>query len=97
MTRHPDFKGIISDAGGPTANICGFGVRKKLKHGACSDKRCLFPTISKGLKPVSEILSLKALSFEKIGQIQGVKKIFVASGIRYDLMFADKKHGRSLS
>lgn len=92
MTRHPDFKGIISDAGGPTANMYGFECAKKLKHGACSDKRCLFPTICKGLKPDhSKQLSL----LKKIGQIQGVKKIFVASGIRYDLIFADKKHGRS--
>ncbi|MBF0573737.1 MAG: YgiQ family radical SAM protein [Desulfamplus sp.] len=90
LTQHPDFKGIISDAGGPTANMYGFECQKKLNHGVCQDKRCIFPTICKNLKPDhSKQISL----LNKIQQIQGVKKIFVASGIRYDLMFADEKYG----
>jgi len=92
LTRHPNFKGIISDAGGPTANMYGFECAKKLKHGACADKRCLFPTICRSLKPDhSKQISL----LKKISQIQGVKKVFVASGIRYDLLFADQKYGIS--
>ncbi|MBF0377464.1 MAG: YgiQ family radical SAM protein [Desulfamplus sp.] len=90
LTHHPDFKGIISDAGGPTANMYGFECQKKLEHGVCQDKRCIFPTICKNLKPDhSKQISL----LNKIQQIQGVKKVFVASGIRYDLMFADEKYG----
>ncbi|MBF0229379.1 MAG: YgiQ family radical SAM protein [Desulfamplus sp.] len=90
LTRHPDFKGIISDAGGPTANMYGFECQKKLNHGVCQDKRCIFPTICKNLKPDhSKQISI----LKKIQQIQGVKKVFVASGIRYDLMFADEKYG----
>ncbi|MBF0203955.1 MAG: YgiQ family radical SAM protein, partial [Desulfamplus sp.] len=90
LARHPDFKGIISDAGGPTANMYGFECAKKLKQGACQDKRCIFPSICKNLKPDhSKQISL----LKKIQQVEGVKKIFVASGIRYDLMFSDKKHG----
>ncbi|MBF0303130.1 MAG: YgiQ family radical SAM protein [Desulfamplus sp.] len=90
LTQHPDFKGIISDVGGPTANMYGFECEKKLKHGACQDKRCMFPNICKNLKPdhSNQIELLK-----KIRQIKGVRKVFVASGIRYDLIFADKKHG----
>lgn len=90
LTQHPDFKGIISDAGGPTANMYGFECEKKIKHGACKDKRCMFPNICKNLKPDhSEQIKL----LQKIREIKGVRKVFVASGIRYDLMFADKKSG----
>lgn len=90
LTSHPDFKGIISDAGGPTANMYGFECEKKLKHGACTDKRCMFPNICKKLKPDH---SKQITLLKKIRRIPGVKKVFVASGIRYDLMFADRKQG----
>ncbi len=90
LTHHPDFKGIISDAGGPTANMYGFECKKKLDYGACQDKRCIFPSVCKTLKPDhSKQIGL----LEKIRKIKGIKRVFVASGIRYDLMFADKKFG----
>ena len=91
LTKHPDFKGIISDAGGPTANMYGFECTKKLSKGACPDKRCIFPAVCKHLKPdhAPQIALL-----EKIRQIKGVRKVFVASGIRYDLIFADLKNGK---
>lgn len=90
LTLHPDFRGIISDVGGPTANMYGFECQKKLKHGACQEKRCMFPAICKSLKPDhSKQINL----LKKIRQIKGVRKVFVASGIRYDLMFADHKYG----
>lgn len=84
----PDFKGYILDVGGATANMYGFECEKKLTHGACKDKRCLDPKVCISLKPNhrQQILLLKALR-----NIKGVKKIFVASGIRYDLLLSDKK------
>lgn len=91
LTRHPGFKGIISDIGGPTANMYGFECAKKLKKGACPDKRCMFPTMCKHLKPDhAPQISL----LEKIRQVKGVRKVFVASGIRHDLIFSDMKKGR---
>ncbi len=45
LSHHPDFKGYISDVGGPTANMYGFECAKKLKSGACDRKSCLFPEI----------------------------------------------------
>ncbi|MBF0467432.1 MAG: YgiQ family radical SAM protein [Desulfamplus sp.] len=90
LTRHPEFKGIISDVGGPTANMYGFECEKKLENGSCPEKRCLFPTICKSLKPDH---SKQVSVLRKIRQINGVRKVFVASGIRYDLVFSDKKHG----
>ncbi len=92
ITGHPGFKGIISDAGGPTANMYGYECKKKLESGACRDKRCLFPSVCGKLRPDhSKIIEL----FKKIAAIKGVKKIFTGSGIRYDLVFNDKKYGQA--
>ena len=85
----PDFKGYILDVGGSTANMYGIDCRRKQTQGACQDKRCLYPQVCASLRPdhSRQINLLKSLR-----KINGVKKIFVASGIRYDLLDADKKH-----
>jgi len=90
LTRLPDFKGYIHDVGGPTANMYGFECPLKLKQGACQNKRCIYPEVCHALKPdhQRQINLLK-----KLRQIPGVKKVFVNSGIRYDLVMADEKHG----
>ena len=86
-----DFKGYIQDVGGPTANMYGFECHKKLTLGACEDKRCLYPVICKALKPdhQPQIELLRRLQ-----RLPGVKKVFVASGIRYDMVLADERHGK---
>lgn len=90
LANHPQFKGIIQDLGGPTANMYGFECRKKLASGSCPEKRCLYPTICPVLrvdhKPQIELL-------QEIRRLKGVKKVFVASGVRYDLLLADKMNG----
>ena len=85
----PDFKGYILDVGGPTANMYGIDCTRKQTHGACNNKRCLYPRVCTNLKAdhARQINLLRGLR-----QIKGVKKVFVASGIRYDLLLADKKH-----
>lgn len=90
MTHHPQFKGIIQDVGGPTANMYGFECQKKLRKGVCPDKRCLFPDTCSVLKPDhrAQINMLRT-----IRSVPGVKKAFVASGVRYDLLQADETHG----
>ena len=91
IATHPDFKGYIQDVGGPTANMYGFECGRKLKLGSCPDRRCLYPEICPALKiDHSRQLSL----LRKIRKIPGVKKAFVASGIRYDMVLKDKAHGR---
>ena len=85
-----DFKGYILDLGGPTANMYGFECKKKLSKGACHDKRCLFPKPCKSLKPDH---SKQIQLIRKIEQIPGIKKVFINSGIRYDLILNDKKYG----
>jgi uncharacterized radical SAM protein YgiQ len=90
MSEHPDFKGYIQDVGGPTANMFGFECKKKLRHGGCLDRRCLFPKICDQLK-VNHGSQIELL--KKIRAIKGIKKAFVRSGIRYDLILKDKREG----
>ena len=90
LTAHPAFKGRIHDAGGPTANMYGIECRKKLNKGCCPDKRCLFPRKCKALL-VDHGEQLRLL--EDLRRLKGVKQVVVSSGIRYDLILADKKNG----
>ena len=90
LTHLPDFKGYILDVGGPTANMYGFECPLKLKEGACADKRCIYPIVCKALKPDHQ---KQTELLRRLRQIPGVKKVFVGSGLRYDLVLADKAHG----
>jgi len=92
MTAHPDFSGIISDAGGPTANMYGFECSHKIRHGACRDKRCLYPAVCPSLQPTHQpLIALLA----RLRSLPRVRKLFTASGIRPDLVTADRQHGRA--
>ncbi len=90
LTQYPDFKGYIVDIGGPTANMYGFECEKKLRRGACQEKRCLYPEVCPSLN-VDHHHQLELL--REIRKIKGIKKVFVASGVRYDLLFSDRKFG----
>lgn len=85
----PDFKGYIMDIGGATANMYGIECPRKLKSGACKNKRCLYPGICSNLK-IDHSRQINLL--KNLRKIKGVKKVFVASGIRYDLLLGDKQH-----
>jgi len=87
---HPMFKGIIQDVGGATANMYGIECAKKQRQGSCSDKRCLFPDVCSVLK-INHDKQLDLL--RELRQIEGVRKVFVASGIRHDMILADEKNG----
>lgn len=90
ITRHPQFKGIINDLSGPTANMYGFECEKKLKLGACEYKRCIYPKIC----PVLRVDHKKQIELlQRIRQIPGVRKVSVGSGIRYDMVLADTQCG----
>jgi len=91
LTHLPGFKGYIQDVDGPTANMYGFECRKKLAHGACEDKRCLYPLVCPALKPDHQP-QIELL--RRLRRIPGIKKVFVASGIRYDMVLADAQHGK---
>ncbi|MFC1497641.1 YgiQ family radical SAM protein [Verrucomicrobiota bacterium] len=90
ITLHPLFKGTIQDVGGPTANMYGIECSRKDKKGSCSEKSCLFPEIC----PELNVDHGKQLSLLKeLRKINGIKKIVVASGIRHDMILADRKNG----
>lgn len=88
--KHPRFKGTVSDVGGPTANMYGFDCPKKAVKGACGNKACLFPSVCPSLK-VDHLPQIKLLG--SLRSIPGVKHVFVASGIRPDLVAADRACG----
>ena len=86
ITENPDFKGYISDVGGPTANMYGNTCKKQLKSGSCKDKRC----ISSERCPVMKINhDSQVKMLQRLRKINGVKKIFIGSGLRYDLINDD--------
>lgn len=90
MAKLPGFKGTIQDIGGPTANMYGFECKKKQSQGICSHRRCMFPKICAHLKPTH--LPLMKLMHD-IRNLPNIKKAFVRSGLRHDLVLADQKHG----
>ncbi len=86
----PDFKGHILDVGGPTANMYGFECQKKLRKGACADRRCLYPKVCPSLRPDH---GRQIALLGKLRRVPGVRQATVASGIRYDLVLADRQRG----
>ncbi len=89
LAARPDFKGYILDVGGPTANMYGIDCPRRQAHGSCNKKRCLSPRVCPNLR-VDHRRQINLM--RQIRKINGIKKVFVASGIRYDLLMADKQH-----
>jgi uncharacterized radical SAM protein YgiQ len=90
--KHKDFKGIINDIGAATANMYGFECDKKLKSGICQDIPCTSAQVCPILRP-THAPQIELLA--KIRKLPHVKKAFVNSGIRYDLIQEDKSHGKA--
>lgn len=91
ITKMKKFKGNIADVGGPTANMYQVECKKKLKFGACQDRRCLYPQKCPALK-IDHSKQIDLL--KRLKGIDKIKKIFIASGIRYDMILDDKKCGQ---
>ncbi|MDY0121460.1 MAG: YgiQ family radical SAM protein [Sulfurimonas sp.] len=91
FNEYKDYKGVISDVGGPTANMYGYECNKKLKLGTCDHQRCVDANhLCKSMK-VDHSRNINLL--RQVRKVEGVRHAFVASGVRYDLINADKKHG----
>jgi uncharacterized radical SAM protein YgiQ len=88
---HDRFRGVISDVGGPTANMYGYECDRKLRMGACDGKRCMYPGLCEQM-PVDHSRYTRLL--KKLKSMPGIRHVFVASGIRPDLVFADSRRGR---
>lgn len=87
LVAMPNFKGYIHDVGGPTANFRGPSCEKQLKSGLCKGRKCLAPSPCRNLH-VDHTEYLQML--RKLRKIDGVKKVFIRSGIRYDYLIEDK-------
>lgn len=82
LKQDPEFKGVISDIGGPTANMYRMNCSRPEVREKCRRLSCIHPTICKLLNtshgPLIELL-------KQVRHMQGIKKVYVASGIRMDL------------
>lgn len=89
LAKHPEFKGTIPDIGAPSANMYGLkGIKVDLCW-KCRRNSCLFPGVCKNLD-TDHTPSVKM--WERLRRIKSIKHIFVASGIRYDLVLRDKSN-----
>lgn len=89
ITEMDDFKGYLSDVGGPSANMYRMeGVNREL-CARCVRPSCIFPAICPNLnanhKPLNDLL-------DKVDKILGIKKSFIGSGVRYDLLLEEYKN-----
>lgn len=79
----PDFKGYISDLGGPSANMYAMSGKNKSICEKCKRPSCINPNICKNLntdhRPLLDI-------YKAVDSLPGIKKSFIGSGVRYDLL-----------
>jgi len=80
--KTPGFSGVISDLGGPTANMYRLKCKSAEIEAACRRPSCVFPGICENLNTNHDPL-IKL--YRKTRNLKGIKRVFVASGLRYDL------------
>jgi uncharacterized radical SAM protein YgiQ len=80
--KTPGFTGVISDLGGPTANMWRLNCKSKTIQENCRRLSCVFPGICKNLD--TDQTPLIAL-YREVRELPGIKKVLIASGLRYDL------------
>jgi uncharacterized radical SAM protein YgiQ len=87
IAEQKDFKGIITDIGGPTSNMYMSSCSQWEKDGTCKNKSCIIPKKCQNLKlGYPDILKL----WEEVLKIPKVKKVFVSTGMRYDILVGEK-------
>ncbi len=86
ITKHPEFKGYISDLGGPSANMYKMKGKDEAICARCQSPSCIHPVICSNLdtshKPLTQL-------YRKVDANPAIKKAFVGSGVRYDLLVDD--------
>jgi uncharacterized radical SAM protein YgiQ len=86
LVKHPEFKGYLSDLGGPSANMYKMKGKDESICDRCQSPSCIHPVICSNLdtshKPLTEL-------YKKVDAHPDIKKAFVGSGIRYDLLVDD--------
>ncbi len=89
----PGFTGVISDLGGPTANMYRIACKSREIEAACRKPSCVYPGICSNLN--TDHSALTAL-YRKARALPGIKKILIASGLRYDLAVEDPEYVKEL-
>lgn len=91
ITQMPGFKGYLSDLGGPSANMYGMGGRNLKACKACRRPSCIFPNVCPNLNgDHTALLDI----YRAVDALPAIKKSFVGSGVRYDLLLHDWKDPR---
>ncbi|MFT3907003.1 MAG: YgiQ family radical SAM protein [Steroidobacteraceae bacterium] len=89
----PGFTGVISDLGGPTANMYRIACKSRAIESACRRPSCVFPAICPNLNTDhSALIQL----YRRARELPGVKKILIGSGVRYDLAIESPEYVREL-
>ena len=95
LTHHPEFKGYISDLGGPSANMYKMRGKDASLCAKCKRYSCLHPIVCKNMNTDhSTLLEL----YKKVDKLPLIKKTFIGSGVRYDLILcngSDEKENQS--
>lgn len=88
VTQMPGFKGYLSDLGGPSANMYGMRGRNQKACEQCKRPSCVHPKICPNLDTDhSKLLEI----YHAVDAMPGVKKSFIGSGVRYDLLLRESK------
>ena len=90
----PGFTGVISDLGGPTANMYRLACKSPEIESACRRPSCVFPGICPNLN--TDHAPLIRL-YQRARQVPGVKKVLIASGVRYDLAVESPEYVQELA
>ena len=86
ISEMPDFKGYLSDLGGPSANMYSMKGKDMKLCQVCSRPSCIWPAVCKNLNTSHKQLTEL---YRKVDKVKGMKKSFIGSGVRYDLLFPE--------
>ena len=90
----PGFTGVISDLGGPTANMYRIACKSREIEAACRKPSCVYPGICPNLNTDhSPLIKL----YRRARELKGVKKVLIASGVRYDLAIESPEYVKELA
>ncbi|MFZ1389787.1 MAG: YgiQ family radical SAM protein [Thiolinea sp.] len=89
----PGFTGVISDLGGPTANMYRLACKDPKIEASCRKPSCVYPGICQNLS--TDHAELKAL-YRETRSLKGIKKVLIGSGLRYDLAVKDPEYIKEL-
>ena len=92
LIQMPDFKGYLSDLGGPSANMYGMSGKNKDLCAKCKRPSCIYPRVCPNLNTSHErLLDI----YRAVDNLPGIKKSFIGSGVRYDLLLHQTPDART--